>query len=341
MADPQGAQISVGPVGVEDLVMDNAARAAALQAFMTGGTTFGAPTRAEQIGLTSRSPEQELLQPPQPTLDEQLEAGQKALEGLQEQQQSVNGDIETELADWKKKYGDRENEFGDLRRKSQELEETLQLLLTQRQTAPQPQQHQTESQFPVNPWQNRPQAPPNFFGTKTKEDLLTVGDTEEVVQNLYGALGMTWQQLQIMQQQNAALQAANVAGAKQAAGITQLDELRLTAKYPYVSTMPDDQNKIGLMKTLLEAERAKAAPAAVAPTSATEATNKVVRRITHTENSKGSTGPSEQTANVLFAQEMEKVKALPFHMRSAAMDKLAAQFNVPTVRALGTGGFRR
>ena len=342
MADPQGASISVSPITAEDLVRNESVRVAELQRFMQGGTTFGAPTRAEQIGMTSHSPEQEIFRPSVPTLEEQIAAGTLALDNLTQEQAPPNVDPDDDVAVWKKKYGDRENEFGDLRRKSQELEETLNLLLSQRQAQPQP-QFNPQPQFQPNPWQGQPQAPPPIFGPKAKDDILTVGDAEGAMQDVMGALGATWQQLQTMQRENAMLRQATASQTKQAAGISQLDELRLAAKYPALQSMPDDGNKVGLMKTLLDNERRVSAPpqTPTTPPTVTATTQKIVRNLTHTETNGGQAGHAEQNVSAIFAQEMEKVKALPFHLRAPAMEKLAAAFKIPTVTALGTGGFRR
>lgn len=342
MADSQG--VTVSNISPADLIQDDRARAEALRQFMTGATTYGSPTREEQIGLTSRPPELEMFRPAEPTLEEQIEAGQQALSDLTSPSEGPAPDATaTELAEWKKKFGDRENEFGAQRRKIQELEETLTLLLAQRQTAAPPafapQTPQSPPQF--NPWQNRPQAPQPLFGGKSEEELPSVGEVKEVINDLGQALGFTWQQLQGLQAENLALKQATIAQTKAAAGISQLDELRLQAKYPYLQGLAEDGNKIGLMKTLLEVERSKDAPAPATPSQIQDTTNRVVRRLTHTENNRGSSGPAEQPANVVFAQEMEKIKQLPFHLRSAAMEKLMKQAGVSPVRALGTGGFRR
>lgn len=343
MSDGQGTTISVGNISAADLMQDERARNDALQAFLQGGTTYGSPNREEQLGMGSQNPDE--LRPEPPTFAEQVSQAEQAIQTFNSQGVDTSS-LESELAEWKKKFGDRENEFGAIRRQNAELQEALNLLLTQRQGQPaigMPAAYPNSGPYPM-PTQNQPPYDP--LADISDDDLVQGSKLKKLIQETIGpAIASTWQQAQQAQAELGRLRQTTAVQAKAAAGISPLDELRLQAKYPALASMPEDDSKIGLMKTLLTSERAQAQPApqaapVQAPVQQTQPTGNVVRRVVHTGINQGQGGDVQVDRNSAMKQEMEAAKAQPFHLRAQAMEAVLRKYQVPTLQTFGSGRYR-
>lgn len=331
------AQVSVGGIDPGDLIPNEQARAEALREFLSG-SPFGAPTREEQVGITSQPPDRMLEQPIPLSFEEQVQAAEQwSPQGSQPQ------DSQPPIQDWQRLYGQSENEKGEWRRKAAELEETLNLVLNQQQPQPQPTMPANYSmpyqgQQPV--YGNQPQVDP--FEGMGDDDVVQGKQVKQLIgQHVAPYMWQLHQQTQAAHQEVAQLRQQQFTAAKRSAGIDNLTELRFKAKYPQVAGMPDSVEKLNLMQALMKVEQpTQAAPVPPITTQSTNPTQNIVRRVTYTESNRGVAGEPNTDRNSLFQAKMAEAAKQPFHLRANAMKAVFKEFEVPQINTFGTGRFR-
>lgn len=334
MAEQQST-VSMGNVTSADLQSNEAEREQAFREFMQG-SPFGAPPRQEQIGIGSQNPDELINRPTPKSAEQEMLDQHQRLTELMEPVAEASA-LQAEVDDWKKKFGDRENEFGEMRRAKQELEETLQLML-QQQVAPQnftqPNYSQPNYSQPLPPALMSGRDP---FEGISDEDVMTAGQLKKLV-GAYIAPGMaeSWQKADATERALAAVRQQSYNDSKAAAGIKPLDELRLKTKFPYLAAMPDTAEKVSIMRSLLgPKEQPVAQPTITAPQRV-----EAPRRITHIEGSTGAAGEPNANPNAAFQVEMAAAERLPFHQRAQAMQLVLNKYKVPTANTFGAGRYR-
>ena len=324
------------------------------------GSRYGADPNAQ--GITAVDPNDTARLDTGPSVTEQIaqqEQVAQELSGtpatLEVTDEQITQAIE-DAANFKKLYGDSENEKGDLRRRVDELtqqqERTLEML-SHAQTAPQqpfaqqPPVYPQPTSYPHNvtapnaPTQT--QAPMNFLTGEYADEALAK-DVQSTLQDVFAP---AFQQLE---GQNAQLRSlveqqaqAQYQATKEQAGITRFKELQLITKYPVLQTMQESPQKLAFMQSLLANEQATATPgngtpAQAPPTAAQAVTERVVRRVTHVEPSQARTSePVDKAAE--FRREMAEAQRKDFGTgeRARAMRAVFTKYGIKSVNDLGAG----
>jgi len=199
--------------------------------------------------------------------------------------------------DWKKMYGDSENEKGEWRRTAQEAMQQLEQMKAELGSmraafaqAPQQAQYQPPQapyyappqQLPYNvPQQAQPQFPDTYFPDKGEGDFLEPRDVDNVLQRVDAYMqGLQQQGLQLYMQQLQLM--------KTSAGIDQATEQRIAGTYPWIAQMPEGPAKIQAIQQMVNAEKAKTpASRQPKPTQARVSPEQAAaRRVTYIENNR-------------------------------------------------------
>ena len=291
--------------------------------------TNGNPTYAEQYGVTATAPGDNPFGP-QPSLAE-LELQAKIAEtramnpmAFNEAQLQLNfgqnsPDIEAlqrELAEYRHKYGQSENEKGEIRRKVIELEESFAGLMAQHQALQtvspvQSWDAQQGSQFQPQPQYQPPHDPFENIG----DDDVVQGKNVKQLANIFGSAfyGLKQQNDTAMARQaNLERQLANQA--KINSGITPTEEWRLMGKNPWLANLPEP-NKLAAMQALKKSEAITLPQQVVQQEVANQvvaAQDRILRPLTHIEGSRPQISDNTQAAlDAAYQRDLAKVMTLP------------------------------
>ena len=358
-------QVSVAPMTQADM-----------NELMTGSAHGGAPTAQEAWGIQGGMPGSAPLAPKSQAeleIEAQL-AFNRAVNPqdpiqqvtLQQPQPSYDdiSSIRRELDQFKKLYGQSENEKGEMRRALNDQMEAFNALMGQYQ---QMGQAQPQSQVPFGTPTYGPQQSYGYSGGPTKSPFDDFNDAsvpdgatikrafKEWEQNTVApAFTAVYQAAMTAAQRAQALETQLIAQSKINAGITPTDEFRLEQRNPWLRNIPAP-NKIAAMTSILKQERAaqqwtglsgSEQQAQIQQMNAPQATRspgaQVVRQVTHVESTPSSA--PDLTYDALAAaqaRDLQAAQALPDwddatrkSPRAEAMRAYSAKYGM----GWGTGG---
>lgn len=301
-------------------------------------SNFGAPTEAQQWGLTTQpqgkpdSPNSSLAELELQADIAKQQAANFALQSLAPNQIPQADESEH----WKRLYGQGENEKGELRRQLEEANrqraeqtELMNQLLSAMQTpnyGPQV-NYGGRPQFMPTPYVE----PRNPLADRDENDVLSVRDIrkliEEEVKPNFNSLYM--QTMQLMDQQTAASRRA-------AAGITPLEEFQLTRENPWLASLATEAQRVDAMASLkkMRAQTTQAAQtvAQQVQTQTAQQVGPVIRRLTTVEQAtQQAPDLSGDALTAAFNRDLALARQLPEEngARAKAMRTIAAKYNIP------------
>lgn len=325
-----------------------------LREAMLGSGNQGNPSYQEQFGMTS-APLGTTGAPPQPSIAQLEIEAQQALAratdpaGYANQmfgQSHASPDLATmqaELERFKKLYGDSENEKGQARKREAELMEAFTGLMTQYeslQASPQAPQSWAVPQSPFAP-QYAPQVPQfsDPFEGVPEGDFVDGKTVRTVVEKAVGQTTayMAGQVQQALMRANQ-LEQQLAAQARTGAGITKLDEFRITGKNPWINKLPYGE-RLSAIQALKVAEAPAQAPTngTQAPQAPSEVQHRIINRLTHIEGGNPMV-PDQTEAALEAAKQRDYAMAMSFSAetgeRAKALRMFGAKYGIP----LGQGG---
>lgn len=260
----------------------------------------------------------------------------------EQNEQVVEQEVE-QPQDFKKLYGQSENEKGELRRANEQLQNQLNSINAEiaqmRASFQQPQypngtfngQPQQVPGYGYAPQQPQiPQLPANFFTDKDENDFLEAKDVNKLMRELIGPAV-----IELHQEQQRLVQ-AQTAAAKQAAGVDNTTEQRLLTSYPWLRNLRG-QEQLTAMQSLLQQERQQAQqqqtqsapppPAAAAPAA---------RRVTYIESGTGRARTTDdEDSRPVTERIREELAEAKRQGGSFAMKKVLAKHGIGQVNDFG------
>lgn len=225
------------------------------------------------------------------------------------EQSSIVSQEKQEDFDYKRAYGNSENEKGQWRKTANDAISELNKLKMEmdvmRRYTPQVTQTATTS------------APIKYVDGKEDDDLMYAKDVEEVIHRW---IAPAYQHLAAQTQ---ALAQAQLSTMKSAAGITPTDEMELAAKYPWVANLPEGHQKIEALRTLKQTSQPSP------PQPRYDQVRPTVNRITYVESNKHSPSDSTLTPQQLFDREMKEAMQKPWGaQRRVAMEEVFRKYGI-------------
>jgi hypothetical protein len=245
--------------------------------------------------------------------------------------------------DFKKMYGDSENEKGEWRRTATEAMQQLEQLkaelgsmraaYAQPPQAPvyqPPQMQYAQPQMPQAQPQPQVQFPDTYFPGKAEGDFLEPSDVDSVFQRVDAAV-------QNLQQQGFALYQQQLQFMKTQAGIDPQTEQRIASQHPWIAQMPEGPAKVQAMQKMVQVEQAKPPARPTAPTPVKVSPEQAAaRRVTYIENNQQkSHTEAEIPVQQRVAQEMAAAKTA-FEKR-----KVLEKYGMGTANDWGAGFLTR
>jgi hypothetical protein len=214
--------------------------------------------------------------------------------------------------DWKKLYGQSENEKGEWRKTASETMNELQQLKNELAAmrngqAYQPGPNATVAAPPQPPPQHVSQdaLPETYFPNKSPDDIVEVKDVDAMVRNAVApaVLQLHNQQVVMYQQQ--------LAGQKAAAGLTPVIEQRLMADNPWLNQVPEGAARIQAMQRLASTRPTITEPTPRPEQKMVSPTQAASRRVTYVEsNNQRSQAESQESAQERIAKEFYSAKSV-------------------------------
>lgn len=311
--------------------------------------TNGNPSYEEQWGITAAAPGELPFQ--QKSLAElELEAEQahaRALDPNAHGRPALNlptDDEDTDLAKFKKLYGDSENEKGELRRQNAELAEALDALANQIDSLTQQPPNPYGAQGPQQPYPQYPQygTPPTYpYNTQPQyntgrnrldeikdEDYINGQQLKELIaENIAPAFQVAWQEAQQAKAMAAQMARAAAEAQRASSGLTKTDEILLMGKNKWLRALPEAQ-RLEAMKAL-KAQQASGTNGK--PATSSDKTERIVNKLTYIEGGTPQTVESSQAAlESAFNRDVAKAMSLPAETgaRARALREISKKYNM-------------
>lgn len=283
--------------------------------------TAGDPTYAEQFGISSaplgtpgyvpKSMAQLELEASQAIA--QAQAAAVAAQMANRVPDPFNGPNE-ELDRFKKLYGDSENEKGALRKQLAEMAEAFNGMAAQYEASQAAQGQQwgpPAPQYGMPPQQMQPVYNDPFEGLGD-DDVVQGKQVRRLVEQQIGpAFGQLLQQNQAAFQKIQALEASLVKQAKEASGLTPVDEFRLISKNPWIRNLQPAQRAQAL-GSLRQAELASQPQIVQQPApipAPTDSQQRILNKVTYVEGAT-PTVPDTSEAAIEAAKQRDYAKVM-------------------------------
>lgn len=211
--------------------------------------------------------------------------------------------------DWKRLYGQSENEKGELRREVNTLREEVAAMRSawNPQAQYQPAYATPTYTYPQPQWQAQqtqtaPQVPVTFFEGKEDGEVVEVGEVNRLMRETVApAVWQLYTQQLEMQKQQIAMQ-------KLAAGISLAVEQKLLTSRPWLANVPDGFPRIQAMQEILKQEANQQGVPTPQPPTNIPPHQAAVRRVTYVEPGTGQTSAPVMDPNERFKQEWAKTR---------------------------------